>query len=1375
MSFLLDSKTPSHWDDDSGDESAQTRDGTPSEQVEEASVGDELQSAETPNSEAASDAPVPRKIGRYQITKQLGQGGFGFVYLAIDPELHRRVAIKVPRWDRPLTRNGIDRFLNEGKLLAQIEHPSIVSVHDLGMTEDEIPYVVMQYVEGRTLRRILKSRKLELGQGLRLLMQIAIALREAHKETIVHRDFKPSNLIIDEKGGIHLVDFGMALHDDLTLNDFKTKSPAGTPQFMAPEQVRGENHRIDGRTDIWAFGVTMYLMMTGRLPFRGDDRQRLTRAICYQNPKPLRQLNDAVTRELERICLRCLSKLMDDRYQSMADVIDELQAARKEFEAARTDGESVDYSIDTRSQSPGWAGTSTMGKLVSGSPSITGSAGSISSGEPLHIVPKGLRSFDENDHDFFVQLLPGPTDRLGLPESIRFWSSRLGKDFQVEDVPIGIIYGPSGCGKSSFVRAGLIPRIATDVIPVYVDCTTTDVCQNIVDRISRELDGICVGDDLVSTIRNLRQKAGEEVTRKVVLILDQFEQWLESADEDSRREMTEALRQCDARHIQCLILVRDDYWMSISEFMRCLERPLVEGKNAMSLPLFDRRHAKRVLVACGRSVGALPSAITPMTKSERRFVNDAVESIAENGTVLCVRLTILADMIADADWGKTSFNRTFGFDGIGTAFLERHLTDNVRVHKSGWLPACEVILANLLPPTTQTELKATERKRTELLELAGLERKTKGFDDCLGYLQNDLKLISAVESDNAVEPEEGDIGFRLTHDFFVIPIRQWLLRRQSKTLAGRIRNRFSELCTQYQIAGNKRYLPGPVEYLLTLLFVRRRNLGEPAREFLRKAHRHHFIRFISVAVLLASAALVTHQVWRSQEARYNFARLFIAGPDEAIRLIDEEMKENPWSYLDRAEGESDSEDPMVTIRARTLVSVIENSSPDRLGELLDMVDSATVDDYPFFEYAVRQYSGSTANELERAFDAAQGDLFARARIVILQLSLGNAELLKKFVHNAIPDHRTCFTDVFTRWHGDIPTICAAIGNAESNDVVFAAIEALAFDEISDRARNSDANKAVNSLIETLYEETDDKGVFKMLEFCAPRWNLDLPEAGDREFLSLPIHGMDSRYNRLLLIGKGVLNVSEGREALHLTEVGKSRMIPSFYVSPTEVSLGMYRQYFEWLKTSGNPGDIERRNRLEKMNLWSHPDSSELPISSLYPCDIFEFLNWLSRKNGLDEAYKKAETGGESDLDAVYEWQPASNGFRTPTTFEVEWIIRSGASGCQYSFGGGEDGLDFQTLRDLAFRYGTVEGSEFSAITSNAPNRYGIFESQGNAQDFCHDYRMQKFAGPMRHSIMPGSFRLFISAIYPGDVLPRSRSDSPSSLLGFRIAQNASRN
>ena len=762
-------------------------------------------------------------IGRYVIIERLGKGGFGFVYLATDPQLQRNVAIKVPRWDRNLSEDAIGQFLTEGKMLAQVNHPSIVGVHDVGLTDDGIPFVVMEFVEGKDLSRIIKNETLGLEDQVAILLKIAIAIQQAHKKGIVHRDFKPANVIVDDDGGIHLVDFGLALHDELSGEDWDSNAIAGTPGYMAPEQIRGETHLLDGQTDIWAFGVTMYRMFTGVLPFKNKGQRELTRAICYKSPKPPRQLNEKTPRQLERICLRCMEKLMFDRYQSMADVIEELEAYQQDasrvvetgFRGSESMAALQRISNDAESNRDSASGS----HRLSGCGHASGATGSThaesetathrSLTTSLAIVPKGLRSFDQNDKDFFLQLLPGPTDRRGIPESIRFWTHRLGSVDQIDDVSIGVIYGPSGSGKSSFVRAGLIPQLPESVIDIYIDCTQKNLEQHISKQLSRVFQEIPEGESLVRTLRQVR--CGEYLRQgdKLLLVLDQFEQWLSSTSNHEQLELTEALRQCDSGRVQSLLLIRDEFWLSTSQYLKCLGQRIVERHNAMPLPLFDKRHARRVLEAIGRAYSVLPPEGQSLGKQQKGYIKEAVESLSTKDRVICVHLTVFAETTKNSKWEVSQLRNKGGWAGIGRDYVAGIFSNPetpsfIKQHsQEAW-----AILQQLLPATA-TELKGTSVLADDLFRDSHVSMSKPCFDELMRFLEFDCNLISRIDNP---DPELGETDqpaarYGLTHDFLVSPIRDWGNAKQNETLSGRATSQLTQLANQWKITRDRRFLP----------------------------------------------------------------------------------------------------------------------------------------------------------------------------------------------------------------------------------------------------------------------------------------------------------------------------------------------------------------------------------------------------------------------------------------------------------------------------------------------------------------------------------------------------------------------------------------
>jgi serine/threonine-protein kinase len=277
--------------------------------------------------EIFGSTPVPRKLGRFEVDRLLGRGSMGAVLLAKDPAIDRVVAIKLVQTDAHLTASQRDkyreRFYREASAAGQLHHPAIATVFDVGHTEDGTPFLVMEHVKGETLRELLERGRPPLADTLRIARDVLAALSFAHDRGIVHRDVKPSNVMVTSDFRGKIMDFGIAhvMGSELTAGG----DLLGSPYYMAPEQLA--KGPITARTDLFSFAVVLYRMLTGVLPFTGDSFAAVAHAILHEKPAPLEHLDPGIPKAISSLVLRCLEKSPEERFGSAAEVLGALTAA----------------------------------------------------------------------------------------------------------------------------------------------------------------------------------------------------------------------------------------------------------------------------------------------------------------------------------------------------------------------------------------------------------------------------------------------------------------------------------------------------------------------------------------------------------------------------------------------------------------------------------------------------------------------------------------------------------------------------------------------------------------------------------------------------------------------------------------------------------------------------------------------------------------------------------------------------------------------------------------------------------------------------------------------------------------------------------------
>jgi formylglycine-generating enzyme required for sulfatase activity len=534
----------------------------------------------------------------------------------------------------------------------------------------------------------------------------------------------------------------------------------------------------------------------------------------------------AIQPELERICLRCLSRAMSERYLTASDLADDLKRV-----------------IDEHAPPP----------IV-----------------PDAIVPKGLRPFDVEDARFFLALLPGPRRGDGMPESIRFWKDRIESADGGKVFSVGVLYGPTGGGKSSFLRAGLLPNLDRGrTRAVYLEASPAATETRLLEQLHRAIPTLPPDANLPDAVAILRNASERRSSAKLIIVLDQFEQWLQAHPDLPDAELVRALRQCDGGRVQALLVVRDDFWMAATRFLQAVDVPLVQGGNAAAVELFDARHSREVLERFGRALGHLQEAGEPVSQEAGHFLEEAVSGLTDaHGRVIPMQLSLFTEVVKHRPWTTATLRDLGGKDGIGVRFLDDCFT---KPEYKPYTVAAKKVLEKLLPPPTSA-IRGVPRGAGELRAAAGYAELPREFEDLVRVLAGELRLITVAEPDGpAPGPDPavpgGETRYQLAHDSLVRPIRRWLEREQGSTPRGRARLRLAVVTASWAPRPGSRRLPSLLEWASILRHIPPREWSTDERRLMLATTRHYATRGVAALAVIAAVALGIMSIRERDRAR----------------------------------------------------------------------------------------------------------------------------------------------------------------------------------------------------------------------------------------------------------------------------------------------------------------------------------------------------------------------------------------------------------------------------------------------------------------------------------------------------------------------------
>jgi formylglycine-generating enzyme required for sulfatase activity len=787
-----------------------------------------------------------------------------------------------------------------------------------------------------------------------------------------------------------------------------------------------------------------------------------------------------------------------------------------------------------------------------------------------------------------------------------------------------------------------------------------------------------------------------------------------------------ALRHCDGEHVQAVVLVRDDFWLAASRFMRDLEIRLVEAENSSLVDLFDLRHAQKVLVAFGRAYGALPESTKDINSDQYSFLDETISGLAHDRKIVSVRLALFGEMVKGKPWAPPTLKAVGGTEGIGLTFLEETFSASTappehRLHQKAARAALKALL-----PESGTDIKGQMRSRQELLEASGYGSRPRTFDDLIHILDPELRLITPTDPEGSASDTQatrpGGQYYQLAHDYLVHSLRDWLTRKQRETRRGRAELRLAERAALWQAKPEYRQLPSWWEYLTAVWLVPAKNRTAVQQAMLREAGRLHAVRWGSALVVLSLIGFVIGKLLASERQSSLRQRVSTAldavqnGRGPVVPFTVRDLEQLPRALvvaeLKTRYANAKSEQKLALAYAMAqygdvdvpfLVTQLELSAPEEVHNLVAA-------------FRWRRKSSLNAMHMLAKTAAAQKNWRLKVRAAVVALHLEDDRIaadMCRIDERPDPIQRTIFIEELPAWHGDctgLARYCQARSDAALRSGLL-----LALGSGSIRL-NLDERAAWAATAANLHKTASDGGTHSAAGWVLRQWGLETPALAAT---SEPKEGCQWLVNSL---GMTLLEIKP-REFVRkdTTPEAKEQTVKlrrACFMGDREISIGQFQQF---INDASYP-NAEKPEKWPGANVQISP-TRDHPVQNVNLYDAVLFCNWLSRKEWRTPCYArtgKKEKVRKNDGQVVEhdEWRlvPGGTGYRLPAGAEWEYACRAGTT---TEFASGSD-------EEILRKYAVFQASCSAPCGSKLPNGWGLFDMHGNVIEWSWDRYGQDF-------------------------------------------------